>query len=214
MTHCFLPSECQSVLVIECQFPQNPTCSLLPNTCCVHGIELCNLSIFMKSGKIQNLFGPHLLALLSLLPCSRFRIWISGCQTLQCPLTPRLSHPLSCLFPSCPKFSTPFSIPKILPVLRMWPLDSFHTFSHRSLPFTGHLTCSSLILQLLYVFTHVRVMSLDTQCVKCVLKSSDVLFHSSCHRCCVGGDDKHADMDIDLLKISFIEPFPFVLPYY
>lgn len=160
------------MLVIKCQFPQNPTCSLLPNTCCVHGIELCNLSIFMKSGKIQNPFGPHLLALLSPLPCSRFRIWISGCQTLQCPLTPRLSHPLSCLFPSCPEFSTPFSFPKILPVLRMWPLDSFHTFSHHPLPFTGHLTCSSLILQLLYVFTHACVMSLDTRCVKSVLKSS------------------------------------------
>lgn len=92
------------MLVIECPFPQNPTCTLLPNTCCVHGIETCNLSIFMKSGKIQNLFGPHLLALLSLLPCSRFRIWISGCQTLQCLLTPRLSHPLSWLFPSCPQF--------------------------------------------------------------------------------------------------------------
>lgn len=89
----------------------------------------------------------------------------------------------------------------------MWPLDSFHTFCHHSLPFTGHLTCSSLILQLLYVFTHVCVMSLDTQCVKCVLKSSDVLFHSSCHRCCVGGDDKHADMDIELLKSHLLSHF-------
>lgn len=53
-----------------------------------------------------------------LLPCSRFRIWISGCQTLQCLLTPRLSHPLSWLFPSCPQFSTSFSfwLPKTLSV--------------------------------------------------------------------------------------------------
>lgn len=188
------------MLVIECQFPQNLTYSFLPNTCCVHGIETCNLSIFMKSGKIQNLFGPHLLALLSLLPCSRFRIWISGCQTLQCLLTPRLSHPLSWLFPSRPQFSTSFSfwLPKILSVPLTLLLDSLHTCQH-SLPFTGHLTCSSLILQLLYVFTHVCVMSLDTWCVKrVVLNLSDVLFHSSCHRCCVGGDDKHVDVDFEL----------------
>lgn len=56
-------------------------------------------SIFMNGGQTQNPFGPHLLALLSPLPCSRLRIWISGCQTLQCPLTPRLSRPLSLSFP-------------------------------------------------------------------------------------------------------------------
>lgn len=63
----------------------------------------------MNSRKIQNLFGPHpshLLALLSLPPSSRFRIWISGSQTLQCPLTPRLSRPpLSLSLPLSPHLS-------------------------------------------------------------------------------------------------------------
>ena len=52
-------------------------------------------SIFTRS-KMQNLFGPHpshLLAFLSFPSSSRFRIWISGSQTLQCPLTPRWSRP-------------------------------------------------------------------------------------------------------------------------
>lgn len=201
------------MLVIECQFPQNPTCSLLPNTCCVHGIELCNLSIFMKSGKIQNLFGPHLLALLSLLPSSRFRIWISGCQTLQCPLTPRLSHPLSCLFPSCPKFSTPFSFPKILPVLRMWPQNlstllvatpAFHRssnmlLSHSAAALRFHACMCD-------VFRH-SVCKVCSKIVRCSFPQllSSMLCWWWWQAC------RHGHW---LVEISFIEPFPFVLPYY
>lgn len=51
----------------------------------------------MDSIETQILFGPHLLLLLSLPspPSSRLRIWISGSQMLQCPLTPRLSRPCS-----------------------------------------------------------------------------------------------------------------------
>lgn len=45
------------------------------------------------------------------------------------------------------------------------------------------------------------VMFSDTLCAKrIVLKMSDVLFHSSCHRCCVGSDDKHVDVDIELME--------------
>lgn len=126
----------------------------------------------MNSRKIQNLFGPHpshLLALLSLPASSRFRIWISGSQTLQCPLTPRLSRPpLSpspSLFPSSLQFIYSLSLnshlsliyvihwflPWVLPLLPL-DLDQFHIFHtspfrHNFLSFTGHITLSSLILQ-------------------------------------------------------------------
>lgn len=40
-------------------------------------------------------------------------------------------------------------------------------------------------------------------------KMSDVLFHSSCHRCCVGGDDKHANVDIGLLESHLWSHFHF-----
>lgn len=139
----------------------------------------------MNSGKTQNPFGPHLLALLSLLPCFRFRIWISGCQTLQCPLTPRLSHPLSYLFLSCPQFSTSFSfwLSKILSVVLMLPLDSsllstlLWAFCHHSLPFTGHLT-------FLFHFTaalcfHACVWCFQTRCVQSVLFKKCQMFSST-----------------------------------
>lgn len=54
--------------------------------------------VLINGSKLQSAFGPprsQLLALLSLLslPCSsRFQIWISGSQRLQCPLPPRLSR--------------------------------------------------------------------------------------------------------------------------
>lgn len=76
----------------------------------------------MNSSKIQNLFGPHPLTSSHSSPLpssSRFRIWISGSQMLQCPLTPRLSRtPLS---PSSPHTHSSLLAPHFI--------DLPHTFS-------------------------------------------------------------------------------------
>lgn len=137
--------------------------------------SVISVSIFMNSRKIQNLFGPHpshLRVLLSLPPSSRFRIWISGSQTHQCPLTPRLSLPL---FFSLPLFLFPLSLQFIhasfmtpyttsyvgfcpmfsiycLLIYKLFFYTSSTPFWHNFLSFTGHITLSSLILQPPYVF--------------------------------------------------------------
>lgn len=138
-------------------------------------------SIFMNSKKIQNLFGPHpshILVLLSLPPSSRFRIWISGSQTLQCPLTPRLSQPLffslplflspllsplySCLFHSYLHALISWVLPYVLHIFASWSRSPPpHTHTHlphlfgNFLSSTGHITPCSFTLQPPYVFQHV-----------------------------------------------------------
>lgn len=138
--------------------------------------RVISVFIFMNTRKIQNLCGPrpsHFLELLSLPPSSRFRIWISGSQTLQCPLTPRLSRPLSFIY----------LISVVHPSLYYLMLAFYHIspyiwtiFFHLSSFFGTTSSLSqvilhfSLILQPLYVFQHVCMMSIDTLCVHVVYK--------------------------------------------
>lgn len=120
---------------------------------------------------------------------------------LQCPLSPRLSRPLSYLFLSCPQFSPSFSFQN--------PLCSYcylliQVFSPHSFEPFVTAPCLSQVPLSFYscsLFSRMCVMVSDTLCAKrIVVNMSDVLSHSSCHRCCVGSDDQHADVDFKLLE--------------